>query len=43
VIAVERDGDVITGITPSFAVQSGDELIVVGIDTEIDQFDQLFG
>ena len=43
VIAVERDGEVITGITPSFTVQSGDELIVVGTDTEIEQFKQLFG
>ena len=43
VIAVERDGDVLTGITPSFTVQSDDELIVVGTDAEISQFTQLFG
>jgi Trk K+ transport system NAD-binding subunit len=43
VIAVERDGDVITGITPSFTVQSNDELIIVGTDAEISQFTQSFG
>jgi Trk K+ transport system NAD-binding subunit len=43
VIAVERDGDVITGIIPSFTVQSDDELIIVGTDAEISQFAQLFG
>lgn len=43
VIAVEREGDVITGITPSFTVQSDDELIVVGTDAEINQFTQSFG
>jgi Trk K+ transport system NAD-binding subunit len=42
VIAVERDNDVITGITPSFTVQSDDELIVVGTDAEISQFTQSF-
>lgn len=43
VIAVERDGDVITGITPSFTVQSGDALIIVGTTPEISQFSQSFG
>jgi Trk K+ transport system NAD-binding subunit len=43
VIAVERDEDVITGITPSFTVQEDDELIVVGTEAEIDQFNQSFG
>jgi Trk K+ transport system NAD-binding subunit len=43
VIAVERDGDVITGIIPSFTVQSDDDLIIVGTDAEISQFTQLFG
>jgi Trk K+ transport system NAD-binding subunit len=43
IIAVERDDDVITGITPSFTVQSDDELIIVGTDAEISQFTQSFG
>ncbi len=43
VITVERGGDVITGITPSFTVQADDELIIVGTDAEIHQFTQSFG
>lgn len=43
VIAVERDGEVITGNTPSFTVQSVDELIIVGTDTAISQFTHSFG
>ena len=41
IIAVERDSDVITGITPSFTVQAGDEAIVAGTAKAIDRLDSL--
>lgn len=41
VIAVERNGEVLTGIDPSFTVQADDELIVTGTDDEIERFESL--
>ena len=41
VIAVERNGEVLTGIDPSFTVQADDELIVTGTDDEIERIESL--
>ncbi len=43
VIAVERDGTVITSITSSFKVKEGDSVIVAGIDRDINDFTAEFG
>ena len=41
VIAVERNGEVLTGIDPSFTVQADDELIVTSTDDEIERVESL--
>lgn len=41
VIAVERDGEIMTGIGPSFSLQADDELIVTGTDESIERFDSI--
>ena len=38
IIAVERDGNVLTDFDPSFVVADGDEVIVVGSDDAVDRF-----
>ncbi len=41
VIAVEREGEILTGIEPSFTVQAGDAVLIAGTDEEIEQFTEL--
>jgi Trk K+ transport system NAD-binding subunit len=41
VVAVERDGEVVTDVGPSFRVRAGDELVVAGPADGIGQFTQL--
>lgn len=41
VIAVERDDEVITGITPEFVPEAGDSFVVVGTDEGIEQFEDI--
>ena len=41
VIAIERDGEVITDIDSSFTLRADDEIVVVGVDEDIDQFESL--
>jgi Trk K+ transport system NAD-binding subunit len=41
VIAVERDGEVVTDLGPSFRFQVGDEVIVAGIDADVSEFTAL--
>ncbi|WP_336359476.1 potassium channel family protein [Haladaptatus sp. ZSTT2] len=43
IIAVERNGSVLTEIGPSFVIQRDDELIVTGLDEDINQFSALAG
>lgn len=43
VIAVERNGDVETDISPSFVLRSGDQLFVAGSDECIAQFHEVAG
>ena len=38
IIAVERDGTVLTDFDSSFVVADGDEVIVVGSDDAVDRF-----
>jgi Trk K+ transport system NAD-binding subunit len=41
IIAVQRDGEVITGIDPTFTPQSDDEFIVLGTEMAIESFEAL--
>jgi Trk K+ transport system NAD-binding subunit len=41
VVAVKRDGELLTGIGPEFVVQKGDTLVVAGNDEAIDRFANL--
>jgi Trk K+ transport system NAD-binding subunit len=41
VIAIERDGEVITDIDSSSTLRADDEIVVVGVDEDIDQFESL--
>ncbi len=41
VIAVERDGETITDLAPSFRFKVGDEVIVAGIDADVNEFTAL--
>jgi len=43
VIAVERDGTVLTEVGPDFRVQQGDALVVAGRDQDITRFNDLAG
>ena len=43
VVAVERNGDLLTDLGPEFRIQRGDELIVVGTDADTNRFVDLFG
>lgn len=41
VIAVERDGDLLTDLDPDFVVESDDQLIVAGSDQGVNEFTEL--
>lgn len=43
VVAVERDGDLLTDLGPEFRIQHGDELVVVGTDEGTNRFVERFG
>jgi len=38
VIAVEREGEILTGIDPSFTIREGDAVLITGTQEEINQF-----
>jgi len=41
VVAVERNGDVVTRLGPDFRIQAGDELVIAGTDQAVRQFEQM--
>ncbi|MFB6173190.1 MAG: TrkA family potassium uptake protein, partial [Halobacteriales archaeon] len=41
VVAVERDGEVITDLSPDFRIEDGDTLVVAGPDSAINRFNEL--
>lgn len=41
VVAVSRDGELVTGVGPEFVVRNGDMLVVAGNDEAIDRFTEL--
>ncbi|WP_436907365.1 potassium channel family protein [Halosimplex marinum] len=43
VVAVERNGEVVTDLGPDFRAHSGDELIVAGPDEATNRFTEVFG
>jgi TrkA domain protein len=43
VVAVERNGDLITDLKADFRFERGDELVVVGTDESTNRFVELFG
>ncbi|ELZ91428.1 Kef-type potassium channel protein [Haloferax mucosum ATCC BAA-1512] len=43
VIAVERDGTLVTEIGPDFRVKAQDDLVVAGVDKDIYRFNEQFG
>ncbi|WP_135365189.1 potassium channel family protein [Halosimplex halophilum] len=43
VVAVERDGEVVTDLGPEFRARSGDELVVAGPDEATNRFSEVFG
>lgn len=43
VIAVRRNGDVLSDLGPSFRIRGGDELVVAGTDEGINRFTETFG
>ncbi len=43
VVAVERDGGLITDLTPGFRIRDGDEFIVAGTDEGTNEFVDVFG
>jgi len=43
VVAIERDGEVLTDVGPETRIEAGDELVVVGSDRGIRQFEESFG
>ncbi|ELZ85750.1 Kef-type potassium channel protein [Haloferax elongans ATCC BAA-1513] len=43
IIAVERNGDLLTELGPDFRVQKGDDVLVAGIDEDIYHFNEQFG
>jgi len=42
VVAVERNGDVITDVGPGISIEPGDELVVAGTDKAVDRFRAVF-
>jgi Trk K+ transport system NAD-binding subunit len=42
VIAVQRNGELLTDVGPDFVARRGDELIVAGVDADINRFTELF-
>ena len=42
VVAVERDGDVLTDVGPDVRIESGDDLVVAGTDEAVDRFRSIF-
>jgi Trk K+ transport system NAD-binding subunit len=42
VVAIERDGEVLTDIDPETRIESGDELVIVGTDEGIRAFERVF-
>ncbi len=43
VVAIERDGEVLSDIGPDVRIEPGDELVVVGSDEGVRQFEEAFG
>lgn len=43
VVAIERDGSVLTDLGPDVRVRTGDRLVVAGTDTGVTRFRELFG
>jgi Trk K+ transport system NAD-binding subunit len=43
VIAVERDGRLVTNVGPEFRVRRGDDLVVAGVDADVNRFNELAG
>jgi Trk K+ transport system NAD-binding subunit len=43
VVAVERDGTVLTDVGPEFRVEAGDEVVVAGADEGVNRFRELLG
>jgi Trk K+ transport system NAD-binding subunit len=43
VIAVERDGELLTDVGPDFRLRAGDDLIVTGVDEDVLRFNELAG
>jgi Trk K+ transport system NAD-binding subunit len=41
VVAVERDGEVLTDVGPEFRIRRGDELVVAGTDAGVNRFTEL--
>jgi K+/H+ antiporter YhaU regulatory subunit KhtT len=42
VVAIERDGELLTAVGPDVRVERGDELVVAGTDEGVQQFTQAF-
>ena len=42
VVAVEREGELVTDMGPEFVVRAGDELVLAGTDSGINRFNALF-
>ncbi|KTG10110.1 metal transporter [Haloprofundus marisrubri] len=43
VVAVERNGELLTDLGAQFVVREGDELVVAGLDEDINRFSELLG
>jgi K+/H+ antiporter YhaU regulatory subunit KhtT len=43
VIAVERNGRLVTDVGPDFQLQADDDLVVAGIDEDVNRFNELAG
>lgn len=43
VVAVERDGEVVTDVGPEFRVEAGDDLVIAGTDEGTNEFQRLLG
>jgi Trk K+ transport system NAD-binding subunit len=43
VLAIERGGDIVTDVGPETRIQEGDELVVVGTDEGVREFERVFG
>ncbi|MFB6093237.1 MAG: TrkA family potassium uptake protein [Haloquadratum sp.] len=43
VIAVERDGELLTDVGPAFTVRADDTLVVAGTDAAVNRFNETFG